>query len=735
MERIFFVIAGAPVRLVDILAGSAAFAALLLLAIAFGLLRGAAARRGEAAASAERQREIDDKMADLARASAEMTGRMQTVAEVLGARQADFARIVGERLDQVGSRVGQGIEASGKSTGEQLSKLAERLAVIDAAQAKLTSLTSEVVGLKDILANKQARGAFGQGRLEAIIRDALPSSAFAFQHTLSNRNRPDCVIRLPGDDRVMVVDAKFPLEAFSALKEAAGEEAQKQAATRVRGDVGKHIRDIAERYFVPGETQDIAILFVPSESLYADLSEHFEDVIQKAHRSRIIIVSPSLLMMAVQVMQAIVRDARVREQAHQIQDEVRRLVEDVGRLRERVGKLDTHFRQAQDDVAQIGISADKVAKRGERIDQMDFAERPAVTPNAGVADGFRKGRGIGRKTPLTPPRALPTSHPPHAIMRGIGAGRMMTRERVGYFAVLIGATLLMASSFIAGKILLTAGVPSFLLIGWRFLLATFATVPFVLLGGRGLLPTLFPPHLSRHGWLMVALIGLLQTAGVMSLLFLGLRTVSASTAAILMFTNPLWTALLGRLFLGESLSGSRVLGLVLGISGVAVALGASGLASEPVGGELLVLAAAMCFAAGVIVNKRGALVMNVWALTFWNMLIATMILLAFAFARGEEWPDSLSLADWAWFAWLAIPGSTIAFGFWFVALRRGGATRTSGYLFLVPLFTVLMSAVILRTHLSVPQGVGGVLVGLSLWLVNRQPSRAVAAVAPVARPR
>jgi DNA recombination protein RmuC len=231
----------------------------------------------------------------------------------------------------------------------------------------------EVVGLKEILANKQSRGAFGQGRLEAIISDALPGSAYAFQHTLSNKMRPDCVVRLPGDSRLMVIDAKFPLEAFTAVKSAGGAEARKYAAARARADVGKHIKDIAERYFLPGETQDIALLFVPSESLYADISEHLDDIIQKAHRSRIIIVSPTLLMMAVQLMQAIVRDERVREQTHVIQSEVRRLVDDVARLRVRATKLDAHFQNAQEDVAGLITCAERIAKCGERIDQMDFA--------------------------------------------------------------------------------------------------------------------------------------------------------------------------------------------------------------------------------------------------------------------------------------------------------------------------------------------------------------------------
>ncbi|MBV9393765.1 MAG: DNA recombination protein RmuC, partial [Methylobacteriaceae bacterium] len=254
----------------------------------------------------------------------------------------------------------------------------ERLAVIDAAQAKLTGLTQEVVGLKDILANKQARGAFGQGRMEAIVKDGLPPSAYEFQYTLRNRTRPDCVIRLPGDERLLVVDAKFPLEAFSALKAADSDELRKQATSRVRNDIGKHVRDIRERYFVPGETQDLAVLFVPSESVYADLAEHFDDLVQKAHHARVIIVSPSLLMMAIQVMQTIVRDARVRDQVHDIQREVQLLVQDVGRLRARVTKLDQHFRLAQEDVAAITTSTEKITRRGDKIEQIDFAQEGDV---------------------------------------------------------------------------------------------------------------------------------------------------------------------------------------------------------------------------------------------------------------------------------------------------------------------------------------------------------------------
>jgi DNA recombination protein RmuC len=383
MDRAFY-FAGTRISAVDLALAGAGALVLVLLSVLIVLLRGVRHNRLARIEAEARAREVDSRLASLAQASAELTGRMQTVAEVFGTRQADLARLVADRLDSFGHRVGQGLEASTRSSTENLMKLNERLAVIDAAQNRLTGLTEEVLSLKDILANKQARGAFGQGRMEAIIRDALPSSAYVFQHVLSNRSRPDCCLKLPGDDRLMVIDAKFPLESFLALKEAAGDEAAtKAAAARVRTDVGKHIKDIAERYFVPGETQDLALLFIPSESLYAEINETFEDLVARAHRARIVIVSPSLLMMAVQVMQAIVRDARVREQAHVIQTEVRHLIADVGRLHERIGKLQSHFRQVGDDVAGALTSSEKILKRGERIDAMDFAEsRPPLVAAA-----------------------------------------------------------------------------------------------------------------------------------------------------------------------------------------------------------------------------------------------------------------------------------------------------------------------------------------------------------------
>jgi DNA recombination protein RmuC len=377
MNQTFLMLGSAPVSFGEAFAAAAGLIALLLLCLVVGLARARGVRLRERAAAEERQHELEQRMGELARSGAELNGRLQSMAEAFGSRQADLVRVMADRLDNVSARVGAGLESAAQTTGANLNKLNERLAVIDAAQKRLDGLSQEMVSLKDILANKQARGAFGQGRMEAIVRDGLPSGAYDFQYTLSNKSRPDCVIRLPGDQRLMAVDAKFPLEAFTLFKDARSEEARKAAFARVRTDVGKHVKDIAERYLLPGETQDIAVMFVPSESVYSDLVEHFDDIVQKAHRGKVIIVSPSLLMMAIQVMQAIVRDARMRDQAHVIQAEVGKLLEDVRRLAERTAKLDNHFRQAQEDVGQIVASSDKIVRRGERIDTMEFSQNEA----------------------------------------------------------------------------------------------------------------------------------------------------------------------------------------------------------------------------------------------------------------------------------------------------------------------------------------------------------------------
>ncbi len=355
--------------LLDLMVTGAIFALLLLMAAVVLSWRAQRNSGEESLAALQRTAELEFRIAEL-------SGALKGFAEQSHGSQMQLVTTLDERLDQVSHRLGLSLTDQAERTGHSLKQLYERLAVIDTAQKNLTSLSNEMISLKDILANKQARGAYGQGRMEAIIRDGLHGKAYAFQGTLSNGTRPDCLISLPDSELKLVIDAKFPLEAFNALKLARGEAETKPAEARLRGDVLKHVRDISEKYLISGETHETAIMFVPSESVYADLYEKFEDVIQKAHRARVIIASPNVLMLLVQTLQAIFKDARMREQAGLIKVEVARLLEDVGRLKDRVGDLQKHFGLASGDLEKLGVSADKITRRAARIEDLDLTEAP-----------------------------------------------------------------------------------------------------------------------------------------------------------------------------------------------------------------------------------------------------------------------------------------------------------------------------------------------------------------------
>jgi DNA recombination protein RmuC len=346
------------IAILAILIACAAMAAIVVLAILLW--------RSRRPAPAE-----DPVLAELTRAQAEAAARLEGAIRLLANNQSQLQRSVNERLDSVSHRLGDSLEKTKQSTTDNLQKLGERLAVIDRAQKNITDLATQVTSLQGVLANKQSRGAFGQWRMEAIVQDCLPKGAYAFQHTLGNRTRPDCCVFLP-DKRPLVIDAKFPLEGFTAFREAKSDDERKAAAQRLRTDVGKHVADIAEKYLIPGETQEMAFMFVPSESIYAELYDGFDDLVQKAYRARVVVVSPSLLMLAIQVVQQIQRDARMREAADQIRDEVGRLVKDVSLLGDRVRKLQTHFSQSNEDIRQAVISIDKIEAHGERIQQVEL---------------------------------------------------------------------------------------------------------------------------------------------------------------------------------------------------------------------------------------------------------------------------------------------------------------------------------------------------------------------------
>ena len=372
--------AGTPVFMIGDFAVSPALLVLGLAALvlaglilwAVAVMRSSRMRLRMEMEASQREASAEARMAELLRAQAEMQGRLAAMADVFGTKQSEFNQAINQRLDGMSHRIGATISEQTKTTHENLRRLQERLAVIDAAQNNIQSLAKDVVGLQAILSNKQTRGAFGQSRMETIVADGLPIGAYAFQSTLSNGSRPDCTIRMPNDSPPLVVDAKFPLEAWNAIRDAETADAKKTAGQQFRRDMEVHLRDIAEKYLIPGETQDMAFLFVPSESIFAEIHENFEGIVQKAHRMRVVIVSPSLLMLSIQVIQAVLKDQRMREQAHLIQGEVIHLMEDLARLDDRTRKLQSHFLAAQKDVDMILTSADKLTKRGAKIEALEF---------------------------------------------------------------------------------------------------------------------------------------------------------------------------------------------------------------------------------------------------------------------------------------------------------------------------------------------------------------------------
>ncbi len=311
---------------------------------------------------------LDQRLDSITATQSEIAGRFAQALE----GQTALQNMLQSRIDALDLRLGASLKETAEKTAETLGGIQTRLTVIDEAQKNISELSGQVVSLQEILANKQARGAFGQQQMEAIVADALPPNVYEFQGSLSNGNRPDCTIRLPGVKTAIVIDSKFPLESFAQLR-AAGDGERKAAIARVRIDVLKHVRDIAGKYLIPGETQAPAIMFVPSESIYADLHEFCADVIREAQRAQVVVVSPNILMLAIVTVQTVLKDARMREQANLIQKEVGALLNDVRLLDDRVRKLQSHFAQADTDIRNILISTVKIVGRAERIEKVELA--------------------------------------------------------------------------------------------------------------------------------------------------------------------------------------------------------------------------------------------------------------------------------------------------------------------------------------------------------------------------
>jgi len=365
----------------------------LLLAVLAGLAVGALAvlllgRRDDPA----RDQGLIALQGRLAQLAESQAAAQAAAAETLRRQERGLAEALERRLSDFGLKVGERLKESHGESQKTLSALGERLALIDQAQANLAKLSGEVVSLQQLLSNKQARGAFGEAQLEGIVRDLLPAAYVSFQATLKTGSRADCLLSLPPPLGPLCIDAKFPREAYDQLRAAAGDNAARLAARRAFATaVGTHVDHIAQRYVVAGETAEAALMFVPSEAVYAEIHETLPEVVERAWRRRVFIVSPTTLWAVLNTLRAVLKDTRLQEQAHLIQAEVRKLLDDVERLDDRVGKLGQHFTQAGEDIRQIRISTDKVTKRGQRIGELELEE--SESPALPLEGGARQARG------------------------------------------------------------------------------------------------------------------------------------------------------------------------------------------------------------------------------------------------------------------------------------------------------------------------------------------------------
>ena len=326
----------------------------------------------------------------LFRNQSELAGRLSQMAEYSRQQQDALAsaineqrisvlKLMDEKLLQVTKNVSDGLQQNTTKTNETLTDLRERLAKIDIAQQKISALSEQVVSLQEVLSNKQARGAFGEIQLNDIVTSSLPPSAYEFQVVLENQKRVDCVLNLPNPPGMIVIDSKFPLESYHALRIASNDREKIEAERFFKASVLKHIKDISEKYIIAGQTAESALMFLPSEAIYAELHANFPDVVEVSYRSKVWIVSPTTLMATLNTVRAILKDAKMREQAGVIQKEVGILIDDIGRLDGRIESLSRHFKQANDDIDNIKISSGKIARRIQKIEDIQLGEETALS--------------------------------------------------------------------------------------------------------------------------------------------------------------------------------------------------------------------------------------------------------------------------------------------------------------------------------------------------------------------
>ena len=304
----------------------------------------------------------------------QLAGGLNHVSEAQAVSQAKMLQLMEQRLADVSKAMGESLDGTSRRTALSLGELQQRLQTIDKAQANIEKLSGNVLSLQDILSNKRTRGAFGEIQLNDIVGKALPKDSYALQATLSNGRRADCLIHLPNPPGPIVVDAKFPLEAYEALRRADTQWEVKEATAAFKASVKAHIKAISDRYILEGETADGALMFLPSEAIYAELHANFPELVREGFAARVWIVSPTTCMATLNTMRAILKDARMREQAGAIRATLKQLHRDVELVVERVDKLNTHFGQAKGDLDQINTAAERAGKRAARLDNFDFEE-------------------------------------------------------------------------------------------------------------------------------------------------------------------------------------------------------------------------------------------------------------------------------------------------------------------------------------------------------------------------
>ncbi len=351
--------------------------AAVLAAVLLALVLTLRAARQSARATAPMLSELvwmGQRVQSLSEGQERLTGGLRHVSDTQATAQTAMLGLMEARLAEVQRQMTESLHGSATRTARSLGDLHQRLETIDKAQANLEKLSGNVLSLQDILSNKQTRGAFGEIQLHDIVQKALPADSYTMQATLSNGRRADCLIHLPNPPGPIVIDAKFPLEPYEALRRAPSPRAQQEAAQQFRTAVRAHLRAISDRYLIEGETADGALMFLPSEAVYAELHANFPEVVREGFALKVWIVSPTTCMATLNTMRAILKDARMRAQAGAIRKELALLAADVDRLSDRVGNLDRHFGQAAKDIEDIRISSDKAARRARRLDNFDFEE-------------------------------------------------------------------------------------------------------------------------------------------------------------------------------------------------------------------------------------------------------------------------------------------------------------------------------------------------------------------------